>query len=128
MDLITKLRYQGYVATPPLWKNKDVSAFSQIQLNDDYNDIDDSAMFKNKRLGKLVEEFVFHQLKQNLSVNWICDNLQIQNGKQTIGEIDALFYLDEQPKRLVVLGVGYIGINEMKSKILCGYLFVVCSF
>jgi hypothetical protein len=108
MDLITKLRYQGYVATPTLWKDQTGFEFNQIELNLEAEAIDDSTLFKNKRLGKLVEEFVFHQLKQQDSVKWICDNLQIQNGKQTIGEIDALYYIEEQPIHLEIVYKFYL--------------------
>ena len=69
-----------------------MSPFAQIDLSQHPAPIDESIVFKNHRLGKLVEEFVFHQLKSQESVTWICDNLQIQDGKQTVGELDALYY------------------------------------
>ncbi|WP_296384920.1 DUF1853 family protein [Winogradskyella sp.] len=108
MDLITKLRYQGYTSTPSLWKGNTASQFKQIELSCNSEIIDDSIVFKNKRLGKLVEEFVFHQLKQHQSITWICDNLQIQNGKQTIGEIDALYYSEEKPVHLEIVYKFYL--------------------
>jgi hypothetical protein len=108
MDLITKLRYQGYAATPPLWKNTIVSKFKQIELNSEPQNFDGSIVFKNQRLGKLVEEFVFNQLQQEDSVYWICDNLQIQNGKQTVGEIDALYYEENQPVHLEIVYKYYL--------------------
>ncbi len=63
MDLRTKLRYQGYLSTPALWEGNTVSQFKQIEPIVNTEAIDDSVIFKNQRLGKLVEEFVFHQLK-----------------------------------------------------------------
>jgi len=108
MDLITKLRYQGYANTPPLWTNTTVSQFKQIELKLKSQNFDDSIVFKNQRLGKLVEEFVFNQLQQQDSVSWICDNLQIQNGKQTVGEIDALYYNEEQPIHLEIVYKFYL--------------------
>lgn len=102
MSLATKLRYQGYLSTPPLWEGDAVSPFQQIELTRNFEDLDDSAVFKNQRLGKLVEAFVFHQLKQQNTVAWICDNLQIQQGKRTVGEIDALYYNEENPIHLEV--------------------------
>ena len=104
MDLITKLRYQGYIATPPLWINTTVSQFKQIKLDLKAQNFDESTVFKNLRLGKLVEEFVFNQLQQQETVTWICDNLQIQNGKRTIGEIDALY---TQKDRTIHLEIVY---------------------
>jgi hypothetical protein len=102
MDLRTKLRYQGYLSTPALWEGNTVSQFKQIEPIVNTEAIDDSVIFKNQRLGKLVEEFVFHQLKNQDTVSWICDNLQIQEGKRTVGEIDALYYKEESPVHLEV--------------------------
>ena len=108
MGLITKLRYQGYAATPPLWKSNSISPFKQIELSQIPELIDDAKLFKNQRLGKLVEEFVFYQLQQNNSVSWICDNLQIQNGKQTVGEIDALYNYKNDPIHLEIVYKFYL--------------------
>jgi len=108
MDLITKLRYQGYAATPPLWTNTIVSQFKQIELVLKPQNLDDSIAFKNHRLGKLVEEFVFNQLQQQDAVSWVCDNLQIQNGKQTVGEIDALYYYENKPIHLEIVYKFYL--------------------
>jgi len=102
MDLTTKLRYQGCVSTPPLWKNSTVFLFEQIELSSDSEAADDSIVFKNQRLGKLVEEFVFYQLKSRHTISWIFDSLQIQQGKRTVGEIDALYYEGEVPVHLEV--------------------------
>lgn len=102
MDLRTKLRYQGYISTPALWKIGTVSQFKQIELAENPETIEDSTIFKNQRLGKLVEEFVFYQLKKQDEVSWVFDNLQIQEGKRTVGEIDALYYHKEIPVHLEV--------------------------
>jgi hypothetical protein len=108
MDLKTELRYKGYVATPPLWKGNSVSQFPQIEWNQNSEINNDSISFKNRRLGKLVEEFVFSQLKQQDSITWVCDNLQIQNGKQTVGEIDALYFQGEKPVHLEIVYKFYL--------------------
>lgn len=102
MDTRTQLRYQGYISTPPLWASDTVSPFKQIELASNTDTIDDTTVFKNQRLGKLVEEFVFYQLKNQKEVSWICDNLQIQADKQTVGEIDALYYYEGIPIHLEV--------------------------
>ncbi|WP_020567654.1 DUF1853 family protein [Neolewinella persica] len=102
MDLATKLRYQGCISTPPLWKSETVSPFKQIELATTAEAVDDSVIFKNHRLGKLVEEFVFHQVKSRPSTSWIDDNVQIQKDKRTVGEIDALFYDDGRPVHLEI--------------------------
>lgn len=102
MDSETKLRYQGFISTPPLWLGSRVSPFKQIDLPRDAEIVDDATSFKNQRLGKLVEEFVFHQLKNQNSISWICDSLQVQKDKRTVGEIDALYYSDGCPVHLEI--------------------------
>ncbi|SEQ53805.1 hypothetical protein SAMN05444359_111115 [Neolewinella agarilytica] len=102
MDAKTKSRYRGYLATQLLWVSEQVSPFPQIKLNKSVDLIGEGAVFKHRRLGKLVEEFVFHQLKNEPSVTWISDNLQIQDGKRTVGEMDALYYEGETPIHLEV--------------------------
>jgi hypothetical protein len=108
MDLITKLRYQGYAATPPLWKGSSISQFKQIEIAHNVEIIENSIVFKNQRLGKLVEEFVFYQLQQLDAVTWICDTLQIQNGKRTVGEIDALYIDEGRPIHLEIVYKFYL--------------------
>lgn len=102
MDSVTKLRYQGFISTPPLWQGTKVSPFKQIDLPKDVEIVNDATSFKHHRLGKLVEEFVFYQLKNQDSVSWICDSLQIQEGKRTVGEIDALYYSEGRPVHLEI--------------------------
>ena len=102
MDSKTKSRYQGYLSTPLLWTSDKVSTFPQIELNGQAKITDEGTVFKHQRLGKLVEEFVFHQLKHQAGVSWISDNRQIQDGKRTVGELDALYYEGETPIHLEV--------------------------
>lgn len=102
MDLATRRRYQGFSLTPPLWTGDGVFPFGQIDLVHPSSADAASVTFKNHRLGKLVEEFVFHQLKSKASVTWISDNLQIQDNKRTAGEIDALYLENDTPIHLEV--------------------------
>lgn len=101
MDAKTKLRYLGAITTPPLWKGSAVADFEQIDLNAKPVNTD-QADFRNRRLGKLVEEFVFYQLKHEKRISWIDDNLQIQDNKITVGEIDALYYDEGHPVHLEI--------------------------
>jgi hypothetical protein len=95
-------RYQACISTPPLWKGGTVYSLEQIELPATPLPLADTSSFQNSRLGKLVESFIFHQLKQQDSITWICDNLQIQQEKITVGEIDALYYENETPVHLEV--------------------------
>ncbi|PHI21504.1 hypothetical protein CEQ90_01415 [Lewinellaceae bacterium SD302] len=102
MDALMKLRYEGCLSTPALWRGEAAFPYRQITLKEGYNHKGATAVFKSRRLGKLVEELIFYQLKKQDSISWICDNLQIQDGKRTIGEIDALFYRNDQAVHLEV--------------------------
>lgn len=76
--------------------------YPQVRLSDHPEPTDGLPAFPFNRLGKLVEAFVFHQLKQQAGIEWIGDNLQIQHGKITVGEIDALYYEQQHPVHLEV--------------------------
>lgn len=102
MDLVSVRRYQGFHATPPLWGGGKVSDFAQIVLPGRALEVDDSVVFKHRRLGKLVEEFVFFEMSSMPSVSWICDSLQVQKGKLTVGELDALYYDGKIPVHLEI--------------------------
>lgn len=93
------LRYQGYRATPALWRGDAVHALPQIELPKPAPPV---GPWKNQRLGKLVEEFIFHDLKAANSVSWITESLQIQNEKLTLGELDALYYDEGMPVHLEI--------------------------
>lgn len=81
--------YQGFCATPLLWKKDDIRSLQQLEI------INFSPYFLRKlerplRLGQLVERFVFNQIDTAEDFKSIAENIQIQDGKQTIGELDAL--------------------------------------
>lgn len=100
MDKLSAKRYQGYKATPSLWRDSSITPFKQIEHPEcpGYP----PTVLKNHRLGKLVEEYLFYQLKQAPGIEWVADNLQIQQEKITVGEIDALYYDHGIPVHLEV--------------------------
>jgi len=114
MHTPTQQRYAGCLATPPLWKGAAISRFPQIELPQTTAPLENDANFEIYRLGKLAEAFVFHALKQESSVSWICDNLQIQQDKRTVGEVDALFYYHGRPVHLEVAYKLYLYDNRKK--------------
>ncbi|SDH65139.1 DUF1853 family protein [Winogradskyella thalassocola] len=108
MDRSTILRYRGYVKTPSLFRTNGLPEINQIELSSEFEAIREDVKFKNQRLGKLVEEFVFYQLKQQPNVKWIVENLQIQKERKTIGELDALYFLNDKPIHLEVVYKFYL--------------------
>lgn len=96
------LRYQGYCSTSPLWTQEDLTPYPQIQLPEEPVTSFPPEIPGKHRLRKLVETFVYHELKSLPAVQWIADGLQIQEGKRTVGELDALYYHDRGPIHLEV--------------------------
>ena len=108
MDKSTLLRFQGYTKTHSLFNSNSLNELNLFQLSNTTKILNNPNEFKNHRLGKLVEEFVFYQLQLQDNVEWIAENIQIQKGKQTIGEMDALFYLNDQAIHLEVVYKFYL--------------------
>ena len=109
MNSETKLRYQGYSKTPSLFLEKspiDIDMYEIVNPNEQMDS--DNLESSNPRLGKLVEEFVFYDLKQKSEIKWISENIQIQDNKLTIGELDTLFYQNHQPIHLEIVYKFYL--------------------
>lgn len=109
MDTATLLKnFKGYVNTPLLWC--DVSVFDikpyklGIYSGEDFNVLPS----KNLRLGKLVEQFVFHELASDASCSILAENIQIQDGKLTVGELDTLLITDAGPVHLEIIYKFYL--------------------
>ena len=100
-------RYDGFLKTPCLWKNTTVYNMHQFEITPKSNkidlDIDDKL-----RLGKYIERLVSFELSQNPSVKILAENLQIQQEKTTLGEIDCLLLQDEKPIHLEVIYKFYV--------------------
>ena len=102
-------QYQGFVATPNLW-DSDTLLYGIEQFTckplPRSKSIDTSNL--PSRLGKRVEHFVCHDLKQHPALSLIAHNLQIQQHKQTIGEIDVLLVAAGKPIHLEIVYKFYL--------------------
>ena len=89
-------RFKGFINTPVLWEDCFEENLNQLKLSfEDYNSKIDTA-FNEKRLGKLVEQFVFAQLNAHPNIQKVIQNIQIIENKITLGELDCLFqYLND---------------------------------
>ena len=100
-------RYDGFLKTPSLWKKDVIFNMKQFETHSKSDridlDIDDKL-----RLGKYIERLVSFELSQNLAIKILSENLQIQDGKITLGEIDCLLLKDEKPIHLEVIYKFYI--------------------
>lgn len=110
-------QYQGYKQTPTLWLESAIMGISQLTLPNNSIDSYIKTLPKNLRLGKRVEQFVFNELEQNDAVSILVENIQIQELKQTIGELDAIITLNNEPIHLEIVYKFYVyddsvGISE----------------
>ena len=111
MDLKTKdiqLQYEGFLNTPQLWENNEVFELQQFELPKLKTPIFEGVLPKNQRLGKRVESFLSHLLKQDVTVKILVENKQIQNKKITVGELDFLIETYKNPIHLEVIYKFYL--------------------
>ena len=110
MDLTSKniqLQYQGYLQTPLLWVNS-VLGLKQLELSTKKATVFNETIPNNLRLGKRVERFVSHDLKQHETIDILIENIQIQNKKITIGELDCILKFDKKSIHLEVVYKFYL--------------------
>jgi hypothetical protein len=83
-------QYLGYRDTPQLWEGMSEQGLEQFKMpltqDCSFGDIID----ENLRLGKRVERFVSFELNQLPDVEIIVENIQIQQEKRTLGELDCI--------------------------------------
>lgn len=106
MSILQK-RYEGFLQTPVLWKNTDVFNLEQFQIESSISEID-ITINENLRLGKYIEHLVAFELNQDQSISTLAQNIQIQNDKITLGELDCLLLKNETPIHLEIIYKFYL--------------------
>ncbi|WP_299157156.1 DUF1853 family protein [uncultured Tenacibaculum sp.] len=103
-----QLQYKGFLKTPFLWHGKGV--FDLLQFNDsNIKELSFDYLITQKlRLGKLVERFVSFNLLQNSTIKILVENLQIQEEKRTVGELDCILLKNEKPIHLEIIYKFYL--------------------
>jgi uncharacterized protein len=110
MDFNTKniqQQYQGFLNTALLWTNR-LQGLQQLELPAIQTTIFEGAITQNPRLGKRVESFVSCYLRQYNCIEIIQENIQIQHGNRTIGEIDCLLLENQIPTHLEIVYKFYL--------------------
>lgn len=107
-----QMRYQGFLDTPMLFK----SLYSGLDplvlsINTKNYSFDDSDI-NESRLGKLTEHFVFNELNGITNIDVLKTNIQINNNKTTIGELDALIKQANQLIHLEIIFKFYLYDNQ----------------
>lgn len=82
-------RYEGFLQTYCLWKDSAVLGLQQFEIESKSLTITID-LDEKLRLGKYVERFVSHQLNTENDISVLCENVQIQQNKRTLGELDCI--------------------------------------
>lgn len=101
-------QYLGYKKTSNLWLDTSIFGIRQLILPENSKDTFTRILPDNLRLGKRVEQFVFNELEQDESVSILIENIQIQDKKQTIGELDGVITYNEAPIHLEIVYKFYV--------------------
>lgn len=100
-------RYEGFLATPYLLKKESVPNLIPITIPSNSKSIS-IAIDETLRLGKYVERLVSFELKQHQNISIIAENVQIQNEKTTLGELDCLLLMENKPLHLEIIYKFYL--------------------
>ena len=100
-------RYEGFLKTPCLWINDAVYNLDQFKITSKFDKIE-FALDEKLRLGKYVEQLVSFELGQQHNVSVLAENIQIQDGKITLGELDCLLLRNNKPIHLEVIYKFYL--------------------
>lgn len=107
-------RYYGFLKTPNLWIDDIVFQLQQLEpsLEIDTIDID---IDEKQRLGKYIEHFVTFNLKKQKEVKVVAENIQIQEEKRTIGEVDCIYSRNENTTHLEIVYKFYLFVPDPKT-------------
>lgn len=101
-------QFEGFLNTPFLWKYLNCLELKQFEVPKANTTVFNAEITQKLRLGKLVERFVSFELQQDYSVRILAENIQIQEDKRTLGELDCLLLKDNQPIHLEIVYKFYL--------------------
>ena len=104
---MSQKRYEGFLKTPCLWKKNKVFNLEQFEINAVSNSRN-IFLDENLRLGKYVERLVSFELEQQNNISILAENIQIQDNKITLGELDCLLLKDSKPIHLEIIYKFYL--------------------
>lgn len=101
-------QFLGFLTTPFLWKESAIKNIQQFNNQATYNNKFNLKLEHKLRLGKLVERFVSEEISCNNSITILEENIQIQDNKTTIGELDCLLLKNGKPIHLEIVYKFYL--------------------
>jgi hypothetical protein len=107
-------RYDGFLQTACLWKNDAVYQLSQFKIAQKSSKIN-IEINEKLRLGKYIERLVSYQLVQENNITILCENVQIQKEKITLGELDCIILKDGNPIHLEIIYKFYLYKPELNK-------------
>ena len=105
-------RYEGFLQTNCLWKENAVYNLHQFEIETISEKID-LEIDEKLRLGKYIERFVSFQLSQEKTIKILAENIQIQQNKRTLGELDCIILKNEEPIHLEIIYKFYLFNSEI---------------
>lgn len=107
-----QLQYEGFLKTAFLWKNNAVFELQQFEIPLAFKRFK-TIIDPKLRLGKHIERFVSFQLEQEENITIIAENIQIQQDKITLGELDCIITKDTIPIHLEITYKFYVYDNSI---------------
>jgi len=110
-------RFEGFLNTPCLWHDDAVLDLRQFEITPQSDKVD-IILDEKLRLGKYVERLVSFQIAQYDNMSILAENVQIQEHKTTLGELDCVLLRDNKPIHLEIIYKFYlydpsVGITEI---------------
>jgi len=102
-----QLQFDGFLQTPCLWKGDAIYKLNQFEIEQNSH-VFNLEINPNLRLGKYIERFVSYQLQQNASIKIVSENIQIQQNKITLGELDCILLKNDIPIHLEIIYKFYL--------------------
>lgn len=103
-----QLQYEGFLKTPLLWEKDTIFGLTQFDVKSNQTAQFNSFKKAEIRLGKRVEQFSFYTFKQDTAIKIVAENIQIQDGTRTVGEIDCLLLKNNQPAHIEIVYKFYL--------------------
>lgn len=103
-----QLQHQGYLKTPLLWKGDLYDGLTAFDCTDIRETRFEGLIPEGLRLGKRIEYFALSNLSQQSQIQVIANNIQILRDKTTLGELDALLMVNNQPIHLEIVYKFYL--------------------
>ncbi|MGG8497778.1 DUF1853 family protein [Tenacibaculum sp. TC6] len=103
-----QLQYEGFIKTPFLWHGIGLFDLVQFEHNNQAAISYQDNIPEKLRLGKQVERFVSFELQHTEHIKLLAENIQIQQEKMTLGELDCLLLENNIPVHLEIIYKFYL--------------------